>query len=202
MSSGVRAKHLWKLGPLAPLLLIGAIVGWWTHGLRAFTSYSAALVEAGPLPRPAPPLRFVDMEGKVDDAARSEPRFRLVNFFYARCPEACPLAMGRIHRIQAALGATSDVRIVSLSFDHDSPEQIRRMWAAHGEPAGWAMGVLTDPLPERLLRRLGVVMVRRDDGLINHSLDLFLIDAEGQVRAVFSPDDAPEVVASTIRGLS
>jgi protein SCO1/2 len=202
MSSAAPTRHLWKLGPLAPLILIGALVGWWTHGLRAFTSYSATLIEAGPVPRPSPPLHFVDMEGKLDDAARSQPRFRLVQFFYARCPEACPLAMGRIHRIQGALGATSQVRIVSLSFDHDSPEQIRQMWVAHGEPAGWSMGALTDPRPEELLRRLGVRVVRRDDGLVNHSLDLFLIDSEGQLRAVFSPDDAPELVASTIRGLT
>lgn len=202
--SSALGKSWWSLMPLAPLLLVVAIVGWWTHGLRAFTSYSAALIEAGPLPRQAPALRFVDAAGKIEDAARGQQRFRLVNFFYARCPGACPLAMGRIHHIQTALGdlVPDQVRIVSLSFDHDSPEQIHAMWVAHGEPASWTMGVLVDPRPEELLRPLGVLIIRREDGLINHSVDLFLIDAEGQVRAVFSPDDAPELVASTIRGLT
>jgi protein SCO1/2 len=207
MTHGVRPptpKSLWSLTPLVALTIFVAVVWWWTHGLQAFTSYSAALAAAGPLPRQAPALRFVDPSGKTVDAARTEPPLRLVNFFYARCPEACPLAMGRIHRIQAALGdlVPTKVGIVSLSFDHDSPEQIQQMWVAHGAPASWTMGVLVDPRPEELLRSLGVVMIRRADGLINHSLDLFLIDASGQVRAVFSPDDAPELVARTIRGLT
>lgn len=203
-SSRVPSRGSCKLAPLVLLLVFVALVGWWTHGLRAFTGYSAALIAAGPLPRQAPALRFIDAGGKVEDAAQAQPRFRLVNFFYARCPEACPLAMGRIHRIQAALGdlVPSQVRIVSLSFDDDSPEQIQQMWEAHGAPAAWTMGVLVDPRHDEVLRRLGVLVIRRRDGLINHSLDLFLIDSEGQVRAVFSPDDAPELVANTIRGLT
>jgi protein SCO1/2 len=197
-------KVVGTLAPLALVLFFVAVLGWWTHGLKAFTSYSAALIEAGPLPRQAPALRYVDAAGKVEDAARAQPRFRLVNFFYARCPEACPLAMGRIHRIQAALGdlVPGQVRIMSLSFDDDSPEQIQQMWVAHGEPASWTMGVLVDPHHDELLRRLGVLVIRRRDGLINHSLDLFVIDSEGQVRAVFSPDDPPEFVAHTIRALT
>lgn len=196
-------KGLWNLAPLVPALLFVVILGWWTHGLQAFTSYSATLIEAGPLPRQAPPLRFIDATGELTDAARSEPAFRLIQFFYASCPEACPLAMARIHRIETALGdlLPTRVRIVSLSFNHDSPELLRKMWVAHGSPPGWTMGMLVEPHPDALLRRLGALVIRRDDGLINHSLDLFLLDSVGLVRAVFSPDDAPEDIANTIRGL-
>ncbi len=195
---------VWNLVPLLVLLGVVAILGWWTHGLKVFTSYSATLIEAGPLPRQAPPLRFIDTaSGEIVDATRAEPAYRLIQFFYANCPAACPLAMGRIHGIKAALGdlVPTQVQIVSLSFDHDSPEALREMWVAHGRQADWTIAPLIDPHPEELLRRLGVLVIRRDDGLINHGLDLFLLDSQGQVRAVFSPDDRPEDVASTITGL-
>jgi len=197
-------KASWNLVPLVAALGVVAILGWWTHGLKAFTSYSATLIEAGPLPRQAPPLPFIDtITGEITDATRGEPAFRLVQFFYASCPEACPLAMGRVHRIEAALGdlVPTRVQILSLSFDHDSPEVLREMWVAHGRPAGWTIAPLVDPHPEESLRSMGVLVIRRDDGLINHSLDLFLLDSDGQVRAVFSPDDPPEEIASTIAGL-
>lgn len=197
-------KALWNLVPLLVALGFVAILGWWTHGLSAFTSYSATLVEAGPLPRRAPPLRFIDTDGTITDATRGEPPYRLLQFFYARCPDACPLAMGRIPRIEAALGdlVPTRVRILSLSFDHDSPELLREMWIAHGRPPGWTIAPLADPHPEELLRRLGVLVIRRDDGLINHSLDFFLLDSQGEVRAVFSPDATPGAIASAIAGLA
>ncbi len=196
-------KTLLNLVPLVLAFVFIAILGWWTHGLQAFTSYSATLIEAGPIPRQAPPLHFIDSTGKLADAARGEPAYSLVQFFYASCPEACPLAMGRMHRIETALGdlLPARVRILSLSFDHDSPELLHKMWIAHGSPPGWTMGMLVEPHPDELLRRLGVLVIRRNGGLINHSLDLFLLDAEGQVRAVFAPDEAPGDIASTIRGL-
>ncbi len=201
-----RPSHtpVWNLVPLLVLFGVVAILGWWTHGLKAFTSYSAALLEAGPLPRQAPPLRYIETDtGEILDATRTEPAYRLVQFFYANCPAACPLAMGRIHGIKTALGdlMPTQVQIISLSFDHDSPEALREMWVSHGRQADWNIASLVDPRPEELLRRLGVLVIRRGDGLINHSLDLFLLDPRGQVRAVFSPDDRPEHVASTIRGL-
>jgi protein SCO1/2 len=196
-------KALWNLIPLLVALGGVAILGWWTHGLNAFTSFSATLIEAGPLPRRAPPLRFIDTDGTLTDATRGEPPYRLVQFFYARCPDACPLAMARIPRIEAALGdlVPTRVRILSLSFDHDSPELLREMWVAHGRRPGWAIAALADPHPEELLRRLGVLVIRREDGLINHSLDFFLLDSKGQVRAMFSPDDTPEAIAGAIAGL-
>jgi len=196
-------RTLWKLVPLLVTLGVIAVLGWWTHGLKAFTSYSATLIEAGPLPRQAPPLRFIDAAGEIADASRGEPPYRLVQFFYASCPEACPLAMARVERIEAALGdlVPTQVRIMSLSFDHDSPELLREIWVAHGRPTGWTIAPLADPHPEELLRRLGVLVIRRNDGLINHSLDLFLLDSDGQVRAVFSPDDTSEEIADTIASL-
>ncbi|MEO8601308.1 MAG: SCO family protein [bacterium] len=202
-SANPSRQALWNLVPLLVGFGVVAILGWWTHGLNAFTSYSATLIEAGPLPRRAPPLRFIDTTGEIVDATRGEPPYRLVQFFYARCPDACPLAMGRIPRIEAALGdlVPTRVRILSLSFDHDSPELLREMWIAHGRPAGWTIAPLADSHPEESLRRLGVLVIRRDDGLINHSLDLFLLDSEGRVRAVFSPDDTAAAIASAIAGL-
>ncbi len=51
------------IGLLAGALILGAgigLVGAWTLGFSAFTSYSYALNSAGPLPRAAPDISFID----------------------------------------------------------------------------------------------------------------------------------------------
>ncbi len=201
-SGASRHRRLWWTPPLVVAGLFIILIGKWTHGLAAFSVYSAARVEAGPLPRKAPPLRFVDTSGRLSDATTSDGAYRLVNFFYASCPEACPVVMLKMDRVKAALGdlIPGKVRFVSLSFDHDPPDVLRAVWAMHGSPVGWTMGTLTALDQEPLLERLGVVVIRRKDGLINHTLDLFLIDPDGVVRAVFSPDDPPDQIADAIRG--
>lgn len=198
----VRGGSLPWLTPLGLALFFAVALGWWTHGLRAFSVYSSARIEAGPVPFSSPSLPFVDIAGQSADASTSDGGYRLFHFFYASCPEACPLTMMKMDRIRAELGdlVPSQVDLASLSFDHDPVDVVRALWEAHGSPAGWIMGSLTSPDPDALRERLGVVVIRRDDGLVNHSLDLFLVDSEGLIRAVFPPDDSPETIANAIRG--
>lgn len=187
--------------PVAVLALWLGVAAAWTHGFRAFTSFSAARVAAGPLPRPAPPLPVVDEEGRRWDVAAPGAQLRLVQAMYLRCPEVCPIAMSRLGGIRRALGelVPNRVQIVSLSVDRDSPAALEQMWRAHGAPAGWSMAALASGSIEETLEELGVWMWRRPDGLISHGVDLFLLDAEGRIVRIFSADDDAGGIAAEIR---
>lgn len=193
-----------RLAVAVPVVVLGAwiaLAGFWTHGFQAFTSFSAARLDAGPLPRPSPPLPVVDESGKRWDVAAAGPQYRLVQAMYLRCPDVCPVAMAKLGRVSRDLKADIPhrLRVVSLSIDRDSPEMLRQMWEAHGSPEGWSMASLTDADIERTLAKLGVWMFRRPDGLINHGLDVYLVDPGGRVIDVFSPDDDADEVAARVR---
>lgn len=187
-----------------PAAVFGAwllLAAWWTHGFQAFTSFASARVAAGPLPRPSPPLRVVDERSERWDVASPSDQYRLVQAMYLRCPDVCPIAMARLGLIAHDLEdlIPERLRVVSLSIDGDSPASLHDMWTAHGSRAGWSMASLVDAPPERTLKGFGVWMFRRRDGLINHGLDIFLLDRKGDVVDVLSPDEDAAATAERVR---
>lgn len=189
------------LAPIAMLVVWGGGVGLWTYGFRAFTSFSAALAAAGPLPRTTPSLEVVDQHDRSWDVGAPHEGFVLLQAMYLRCPDGCPIAMGRLHETAHHLEdrIPGDLRIVSLSVDHDPPSELRSMWEMHGAMEGWTMASLTAQPVQDPLAKLGVWMSRRSDGGINHGLDLFLIDPAGRVIRTFDPDQEPIAIAAAVR---
>lgn len=54
-------------------------------------------------------------------------RVWVVNFFYATCPDTCPLQSAKMARLQQDFADTHDLRLVSISVDpkHDTPDVLR-----------------------------------------------------------------------------
>jgi cytochrome oxidase Cu insertion factor (SCO1/SenC/PrrC family) len=122
---------------------------------------------------------------------------------YLRCPDVCPIAMVRLGRLVTDLAdlIPGRLRVVSLSVDHDAPSALHEMWLAHGSHTGWSMAALVDEPVAPTLQRLGVWMLRRRDGFINHGADLFLLDRRGDVVAVLSPDEDADAAEARIRNV-
>ncbi len=193
-----------RWGLWAPIVTIGLWAGMatiWTHGLSAFTNFSAARVAAGPLPRQAPPLEVVDQTGRRWDVAASAPEHRLVQVMYLRCPGVCTIAMSRLGQLTRELAdlMPDRLRAISLSVDHDAPEALHEMWLAHDAAPAWSLASLTAPDVGPTLERLGVFMFRRRDGVINHGVDIMLLAPDGRVVRVFSPDDEVSTTAAAVR---
>jgi cytochrome oxidase Cu insertion factor (SCO1/SenC/PrrC family) len=132
-------------------------------------------------------------------------RVTLLSFTYTYCvdPIGCPLAYATLVALRERLLARPDLarltRFVSLSFDptHDTPEAMRAYGGKFADPASplqWSFLTTrsVDDL-EPLLDGLGQdVAVQVDETgkptrVFNHLLKLFLIDARGRVREIYSP---------------
>ncbi|MCG8590122.1 MAG: SCO family protein [Proteobacteria bacterium] len=124
----------------------------------------------------------------------------IVSFVYLSCGEACPLATATLHHLDRVLAddaeLASRVQLVTVSFDpeRDSPAHMRALaerlsprgrWrflttrdaraiapvlADFGQDAVWVPDGDAAPAPERL----------------RHVLKVFLVDADGAVRNVYS----------------
>lgn len=205
MKDGRSLSRSRRLGAYLPAAMAAgtwiALGAWWTHGFAAFTSFSAAVEAAGPLPRPAPRFDVIDQEGRSLDLGARGTGYRLVQVMYLNCPDVCPMAMSRLRRVAAALSDVppSRLRAVSVSADGDPPERLRTAWEAYGSLPNWSFVTPAEGAGGDPFRELGVWVFRRPDGLINHGLDIFLIDPEGRVVRILSADEDPERLTAMVR---
>lgn len=152
-------------------------------------------------------------DGEVLDHTGAERRLRdltrgtvtVMSFIYTRCnsAKACPFATGVLNQLHLAAGAdpalAGKLRLLSLSFDpeHDTPARMEAysQWARAREvPVPWHF--LTTRSQQELkpvLEAYGQVVDRRRKtgdprGPLSHVLRVYLIDAAGRVRNIYSSD--------------
>jgi cytochrome oxidase Cu insertion factor (SCO1/SenC/PrrC family) len=143
----------------------------------------------------------------------------LLTFFYVSCPDplGCPFAFGLLrdlrHRLAARPEVAGRLRFISISMDpvHDVPAVLRRY---AGETLGrqdieWQY-LTAHSVPELLplLEDFGqdvsvdVDARGRPTRVLHHMLKMFLIDAHGEIREIYSLSFMqPEVIANDVRTL-
>jgi protein SCO1/2 len=168
----------------------GGVLAVWTLGFSAFTSYSYALKSAGPLPRPAPDIAFIDQFGNQRRLAALHARHVLLHVFYGSCVTVCPIAIEQIREAYDSLSTAQRERLVilSLSVDpaHDTTARLFQLWQDEGAAQGWIMAHPADASLDRVWREFGIWVFARSDGTINHSADVFLIDPAGRIVRVMA----------------
>lgn len=102
----------------------------------------------GPLPVYATLPDFSLVERSARAITRSDllGKVSVVDFFYTRCTEACPLLSAYLARLQSDLSGVPDALLVSITVDpvHDSPEVLTAYAAQfHANPRRWLF--LTGP---------------------------------------------------------
>ena len=123
----------------------------------------------------------------------------IVSFVYLSCGEACPLATATLHQLDAELARderlSGRVQLVSVSFDpeRDTPEALAELRNGLQPKGRWRFLTASDPAGiAPVLADFGqdAVWVPTQDGpapdRLRHVLKLFLVDAEGAVRNIYS----------------
>jgi protein SCO1 len=182
------------IGLLICLLILGGGVGLifgWTLRLSAFTSYSYALNKAGPVPRAAADISFVDQFGNERHLASLRGHHVLLHVFYGSCLTICPIVIEQLREVYSDLpaGQRSKLVILSISVDstRDTTERLLDLWRAEGAFEGWIMAQPAGGSIDRIAQEFGIWVLARNDGIVNHSADLFLIDPGGRIVRVISP---------------
>ncbi len=144
----------------------------------------------------------------------------LLSFVYTYCtdPIGCPLAYATMMdlkaRVLADTGLRGKVRFVSLSFDpsNDTPDAMRQYGAEHANSSALPWHFLTTYSTRYLLPILAgygqdveveVDTTGSPTRTRTHMLKLFLIDARGQVREIYSAAFLhPQVMFNDIKTLA
>lgn len=123
-------------------------------------------------------MRFADAAGGV----------RLASMFYASCGYVCPLLIEQIRAIESQLESHQkqglSVLLISLDPERDTPEALAKL--ARDRSLDLQRWTLARPQPDDLRKLsavLGVQYRQLDDGEVNHSTVISLLDAEGRILA-------------------
>ncbi len=69
----------------------------------------------------------------------------------------------------------------------DTTERLRDLWREQGAFEEWIMAQPADGSIDQVTREFGIWVFAKNDGTIDHSADLFLIDPGGRIVRVISP---------------
>lgn len=156
----------------------------------------------------APPIDLTDYRGRRVELAHLKGRPVLVAFLYTHCHDLCPLVAGKVHTAFAGMPAPKRPLFLAVSVDpaHDTPASaiaFNRRHRTSGE-IDWLLG--SRPELERVWSAWGVKPERnaKDPEEIEHNAEIFAIDPQGQIRALYPPNFQPAGLAAgveTLRGL-
>jgi protein SCO1/2 len=112
----------------------------------------------------------------------------LISMFYATCPDACPLLIADVQRIERELTPRirADLRIVLVSLDpeRDTPDALRALARArHVDESRWRLLRAPEDTVREIAALLGVKYRRLPDGSFNHSSVITLLDPAGVILA-------------------
>lgn len=192
-----KMKLIRQIGvPLITFVICLTFFHQWTQGFSSFTIYSYTLKRADPVSKPFPDFKLLSHRNQLFQISEMK-KYKLVNFVYLNCPYVCHKVNNQLEGLYHLIDTTivpSQLELVTISFDleHDDVERIRKYRALFGtDIEGWTFA-LPHQVKEndffRDLKEIGV-WINRDPvtGLINHSVNLFLVDPSNKIVRIFDP---------------
>lgn len=199
--------------PLPPLacaaLVLGLLAG--CGGGSGSSTHSAATLPAVPgadaVPaKAAPPLDLTDQYGKKIDLANLKGHSVMVAFLYTHCTDLCPIVAGKVHTAFAQIPPGERPLFFAVSVDpaHDSPGSAAYFNKRH-RTAGeidWLLGSRAEL--EKVWKAWDVKPehTAADPEEIEHGAEIFAIDPQGQIRALYPPTFKPEKLAEGTQTLA
>jgi protein SCO1 len=204
-----RPRRLLFIGPLAvvavALGLLASGCGGGGASSTAVTLPQVAGADAVPA-RPAPPIDLTDQDGKQIDLAKLKGRPVLVAFLYTHCTDLCPIVAGKLHTAYAHLKQGERPVFLAVSVDptHDTPASAAAFNKRHrttGE-IDWLLGSPGEL--EAVWKAWGVKPEHnaKDPEEIEHNAEIFAIDPQGRIRALYPPSFKPEKLAEGTKTLA
>jgi len=162
---------------------------------------------------------LIETNGKsIDLAELTRDRITLLSFIYTRCAagRACPYASNTLGQLQQISADEPDLarqmRLVSVSFDpgYDTPQRMSEYADAMSETkkgCEWRFATLKADNLNTVLNAYGQAVDSRPNasdpqGPLSHVLRVFLIDAQGQVRNIYSSATLdPRLVMADVKTL-
>lgn len=149
-------------------------------------------------------LNMVDTSGKPKNLADFKGKVLLIFFGYTQCPDVCPTAMAQAAQAVELLGdKAKDVQVIMISVDpdRDTPEVLNSYVHAF-DPNFIGLTGSHDQL-DKTARSFKAFYTKEPTAspnhyAINHTSAFYLMDKNGDARALLGPTLTPEEMAHDI----
>ena len=153
-------------------------------------------------------MRITDAEGVPFDIDRERGQRTVMLFFgYTHCPDVCPATLADWARAKQAMGsAAANVLWLFVSVDptRDTP-QVARDYARQFDSTFVGLAptaVQLDSLKSNWGFEIANEVIPGGPGYaVSHPAGTFVIDREGRIRLIFSPNTPPADIAADLRQL-
>ena len=163
---------------------------------------------------PAADIVGIDYNGEPYQLSDHRGELSIIFFGYTFCPDICPMTLANMSQVYTILEEESpelveDLNMVFVSVDpeRDTPERIAQYVplfnpAFHGlyipaeqlEPIKSAYGIYAEKNTE-------VAGKTAAEYLIDHTAGIYVVDRDGNLRALFKHDMDPQLVAADVKAL-
>jgi protein SCO1/2 len=158
-----------------------------------------------PTVRQAAPLELTDQDGRPFSLAALRGRTALVFFGYTHCPDVCPATTGIISQVLAEIGSSARAVFVTVDPERDTVTWLHEYVSyLH---AGFTALTGTDDEIRAAADAWGVRYARVETGgaggySMSHTAEVYLVDANGDLRAHFPFGTKAPAMETTIRGIA
>jgi protein SCO1 len=154
--------------------------------------------------RPAPALELTDQDGKPFSLASLRGQPVMVFFGYTHCPDVCPATIGNVNQVLLTTGEGPRAVFVSIDPERDDPAAMKQYLQYLPKAYVGLSGTPSDV--RRNADAWGVKYARIDTASANgyamaHTADIFLVDAQGMLRAHFPFGTKAAPIAASVQAL-
>lgn len=141
----------------------------------------------------APTFTLVEQNGRKFTFEPAQKKLVLVNFIYASCPDVCPLFTAKLAAIQRTLQAEKNDRYLLLSISTDPKRDTPAKLKSYGDAfkadyRRWYFLTGSAQELEPVWKAFGIRVKALDDGQVQHTNLLTLIDSKGFRRVDYYGD--------------
>jgi protein SCO1/2 len=126
----------------------------------------------------------------------------LLTFLYTQCRDVCPLVAQNLNTVLRRLGPRSrEVRVLAVSVDpvHDTRVQVRRFTRRLRLRPEFSYLIGTERELQPVWQAYNVLAFRRNEGVVDHSAPILLIDRAGRPRVVYGSDAPAGAILGDVR---
>ncbi|HEU4962898.1 MAG TPA: SCO family protein [Bacilli bacterium] len=141
----------------------------------------------------APEFTLQNLQGEDVSFHDHTGKTRVVEFFYASCPDVCPMTTANLVKIQNEIKQEQpeligkEIEFYAISFDpeHDTTEVLQQYADNLGmDPKLWTVLHGTGKEAQQVATDFGMLVQQEDDGSFSHSLrSLYVVDGHNNIRA-------------------
>lgn len=207
----MRRAPFFVVAALGALVLIGLAVAFLTRDAAPVPEQSVAeastAMKAGAFdpPQSAPDFSLQGSDGSEVTLERYRGKIVLMTFGFTYCAAVCPTTLATLAQARESLGPDADaVQVIFVTVDpaRDDVAHMQQYLASFGSGFIGATGSAEDLAATR--DKYGVTAIKQGDGpdyAMAHTSSIFLIDREGQLRAMMPFGHDPSDFVHDIRFL-